>query len=93
MFLATLSMSKKDIEGEINSGRFPPCILYQIIYTSPEERRVKPAMMKVDVYGADVPLSFICRVKEELSKCSFIQCVSGYVSYICGMSLLLSVPS
>ena len=53
---------------EVAKGRFPPCITYKIVYTSPEERRVKPAMMKVALDGADVPLIFSCRVKEELSE-------------------------
>ena len=44
---------------------------------------MKTAMMKVDVHGADVPLSFVCTVKEELSKCSYIQCVLVCVMYLC----------
>ena len=74
-FLANFDLPKKDVEEDIKSGRFPPCIPYQIIYFSPEERRVKPAMMKVDVHGADKPISFVCTVKEELCECACIQCV------------------
>ena len=69
MFLEPLGKSKKDIEREVNSGRFPPCILYQIIYSSPEGKRVKPALMDVQVHGANVPLIFGCRIKEEPCEC------------------------
>ena len=78
MFLAPLWKSQEDIEMEVSTGRFPPCILYQIIYTSPEEKRVKPALMDVQVHGANVPLSFVCRIKEELCVC---KCT--YVKYVC----------
>lgn len=74
MFLAPLGKSKKEVEGEVNNGRFPPCILYKIIYTSPAKNRVNHAMMKVALHGANVPLVFCCIVKEEMSKCVCIQC-------------------
>lgn len=69
MFLEPKGRSKEEVEEDVNNGRFPPCILYQIIYTNPEEKRVKFAMMKVTLHGADVPLSFNCRVKEKLCEC------------------------
>ena len=70
MFLEPLGKSNAEVEKEVTSGRFPPCILYKIIYTSPEENRLKPAMMKVELHGANVPLVFCCRVKEEMSECA-----------------------
>ena len=60
--------SKSDVEQEVNNGRFPPCLCYKILFTSPEERRVKPALLKVDLLGADVHLTFSCTFKEEPSK-------------------------
>ena len=63
-----MGKSNSDLEGEVSSGRFPPCILYKILYTSAKENRVKSAMMKVRVHGANVPLVFCCRVQEEISE-------------------------
>ena len=56
------------MEEEVSSGRFPPCLCYKILYTSPEERRVRPALLKVDLQGADVRLTFSCTLKEEPSE-------------------------
>ena len=64
-----MGKSKSDLEREIESGRFPPCILYKIVYTGPKEERRKIALMKVHVHGANVPLVFCCKVKEEASEC------------------------
>ena len=60
--------SKSDMEQEVNSGRFPPCLCYKILFTSPEENRVRPALLKVDLLGASVRLTFSCRLREEPSK-------------------------
>lgn len=68
-FLALMGKSTLECQQEVSSGRFPPCIVYKIIYSSPEERRVKRALMTVDVDGANVPLSFHCLVKEEMREC------------------------
>ena len=74
MFLEPLGKSKDEVEQEVNSGRFPPGILYKIVYTGQEENRVKSALMKVFLHGAFVPLSFSCRVKEEICECMFVLC-------------------
>ena len=71
MFLTPLEKSNDEIEREVISGRFPPCILYKIIYSSPEEKRTRPALLKVDLNGANVPLFFSCRIKEEMCECLF----------------------
>ena len=73
-FLRPLQKSKVEVEQEVISGRFPPCILYKIIYSSPEEKRIRPALLKVDLNGADVPLFFSCRIKE-MCECMFCLCV------------------
>ena len=64
MFLRPLQQSKDEVEQEVISGRFPPCILYQIVYSDPEGKRTRPTLLKVDLNGADVPLVFNCRIKE-----------------------------
>lgn len=68
--LAAPQMPKDEVEQDIQSERFPPCILYKIFYTSAEEKRVKRGVMLVDLVGADVKLSFGCSVKEEMSECA-----------------------
>ena len=68
MFLEPSQKSKDEVEQDVIRGRFPPCILYQIIYSSPQEKRIRPAL-KVDLNGADVPLSFSCLIKEEMCEC------------------------
>lgn len=60
--------TKSEIERDITNERFPPFILYKILYTGHAENRVQ-AWMKVDLHGADVPLSFSCIVGEEKSEC------------------------
>ena len=60
--------SKSDMEQEVNSGHFPPCLCYMILFTSPEKRRVRPALLKVDLLGADVDLTFSCTFQEEPGK-------------------------
>ena len=78
MLSRPLQKSKDEVEKEVISGRFPPCILYQIIYSSPEKKRTRPALLKVDLNGADVPLVFNCRIKEEMCECMFCLCI-----YVC----------
>ena len=60
-----MGKSAQELKREVTSGRFPPSIHCKVIYTSPEVERVKPALVIVDVDGANVPLSFSCRIKEE----------------------------
>ena len=76
--------SKSDMEKAVNSGRFPPCLCYKILFTSPEERRVRPALLKVNLLGADVDLTFSCTFKEEPRKWIHIRlcCVCVYVHYL-----------
>ena len=68
-FLTPKGKSKAALEREVNSGRFPPYICYQILYSVSEERRVVPTFLKVDLHGADVPLTFICRFNEAECEC------------------------
>ena len=78
-----------ELEQEVNNGRFPPCICYKILYTSPEERRVKPYLLTVDLLGADVPLTFSCKLKEEPSECLCLsmQCVCNIIQTIYFLSV------
>ena len=50
---------------EIKNGRYPPCICYQVYYTSAPERRKASAFWRAELHGADVKLSFTCRVTQE----------------------------
>ena len=61
--------SKSEIEEAVSSGRSPPCILYKILYTSPEEQRVKPALLTVALCGDHLELRFNCRIMEEMREC------------------------
>ena len=61
--------SKAALKREVNSGRFPPYICYQILYSVPEERRVVPTFLKVDLHGANKPLTFSCRFNEAECEC------------------------
>ena len=79
MFLELLKKSKVEVEQEVISGHFPPCILYKIIYSSPEGKRTRPALLKVILNGADVPLPFSCRFMEEMCECICFDCVYVFV--------------
>ena len=81
-FLMLKGKSKSDMEQEVNSARFPPCLCYKILFTSPEERRVRPALLKVDLHGADVDLTFSCTFKEEPSKWVNIYLCCVYAYYL-----------
>ena len=87
-FLLPLETSKDDLEERVTSGRYPPCILYRILYTGPEERRVSSALVTVQVHGADVPLTFTCSIKQEKCECVHVRmCTMLLQGYNC-MSLL-----
>ena len=70
MLLEPLRKTKEEVEQEVSNGCFPPCILYKIIYTGLEVNRVKSALVNIVLHGANVPLSFNCRVKEEMRDCA-----------------------
>ena len=69
---------KAALKEEVNIGRFPPYICYQILYNDSEERRVMPTFLKVDLHGADVPLTFTCRFNE--AEC---ECPGFYLLWVC----------
>ena len=85
-FLTPEGKSKAALKREVNSGRFPPSICYQILYSLPEERRVVPSFLKVDLHGADVPLTFSCRFNEAESEYP-----GSYLSLVCVYSKLMSI--
>ena len=49
----------------MEKGRFPPSFCFTVLYTSPEERRQTPALLKVSVDGTDADLTFNCRITQE----------------------------
>ena len=72
--------SKEHFKGEISSGRFPPYIIYKVVYTSPEQRRLQPALMRVDLEGTDKHLKLSFDIMEEACKFhTWYACVSMYV--------------
>ena len=66
--------SKEEFEGEVGSGRFPPYIHYKVLYTSPQERRLQPSLMKVDLKGTNENLKLSFRIMQEACK-SYGSCV------------------
>ena len=71
-----LLMSKAAFIRELNSGVFPPHVCYKILYRLSKKRRLMPTFLKVDLYGADVPLTFSCRFYEAG------ECPASYLSYL-----------
>ena len=85
-FLMPKGKSNAYMKREVNSGRFPPSVCYKILYSIPEEKRVTPGFLKVDLLGADVPVTFSCRFKEAESKCPglcAVWCVCVCVCVVC----------
>ena len=65
-FLDILGKEKNEVFAEVRNGRYPPCIYYQVLYTSVAERRRAPTFWRAELQGADVKLFFSCRVLQEL---------------------------
>ena len=61
-----LGKRKTAIIAEVENGRYPPCIYYQVLYSSVAERRRIPAFWRAELHGADVKLFFSCNVLQEL---------------------------
>ena len=68
LFLKLKNMSKQEFDGEVSSGRFPPYIHYKVLYTSPQERRVQPSLMKVDLKGTNENPKLSFRIMQEACK-------------------------
>lgn len=60
--------SKPEIEEEVSSGHFPPCLCVRIQFSHPEDERMKYASLTVDLLDANVPLTFSCTIKEQASE-------------------------
>ena len=65
-FLEILGKEKDAVIAEVRNGRYPPCIYYQVLYTSAAEGRQVPAFWRAELQGADVKLFFSCKVLQEL---------------------------
>ena len=81
-----MGKSEPDIEEEVSSERFPPCFCAKILYTSPEEKRVTPALLQVNLLDADVNLTFSCTFKEEPSEW-LVLCCATFVLLILHMHI------
>ena len=68
-FLMPKGKFKAALKREVNSGRFPPYICYHILYCLPEERRVMPTFLKVDLHGANKSLTFSCKFNKVECEC------------------------
>ena len=60
--------SKEQFKGEVGSGRFPPYIHYKVLYTSPQESRLQPYLMKVDLKGTNENLKLSFAIMQEACK-------------------------
>ena len=68
--------SKEEFEGEVGSERFPPYIHYKILYTSPQESRLQPFLMKVDLKGTNENLKLSFYIMQEACKFyTWLMCV------------------
>ena len=66
-FLDILGKETDAVFAEVENGRYPPCIRYQVLYTGGvAERRRSPALWGAELQGADVKLFFSCKVLQEL---------------------------
>ena len=83
--------SKSEMEKEVIIGCFPPCVCAKILFTSTEEKRVTPALLKVDLLNANVHLTFSCTFKEEPSECSYLTLQCMYVNLVHVYSSMFTV--
>ena len=68
-FSEMFGTAPEEIIAEVINDRFPPYLLYQIIYTGITSTGIKGAqdqlrnaLLTVHLHGANVPLSFNCRI-------------------------------
>ena len=73
--------SKAAIDHEVVRGLFPPHVCYKIVYSLPKKRRVVPTLLKVNLDGADVSLTFSCRFYQAKSEYP-----GSYLSSVCAYS-------
>ena len=59
-----MAKSKFEVAQAIRSGQLPPCIMYHVLYTVPEDQRVNRAKLTVALRGEDLDLSFNCPIME-----------------------------
>ena len=72
--MAIMGKEKDAVIAEVQKGRYPPCICYEVLYTGAAERRQAPAFWRAKLIGADVNLSFNCRVTQELGTYTHVIC-------------------
>ena len=69
--------SKQDFEKEVSTGCFLPNLAYNVVYTSPEERRLQPALMNMELKRANENLRLSVDIMEEACTRMFHVCVWG----------------
>ena len=58
---------KDAVTAEVEKGRYPPCIYYEVLYTGDvAETRRGAAFWRAELQGADVKLFFSCKILQEL---------------------------
>ena len=79
-----LGKEKNEVIAEVRSGRYPPCIYYEVLYTGGvAERRRVPAFWRAELQGADVKLFFSCKVLQELGTTHISTCfVANFVDIL-----------
>ena len=73
-----MAKSKFEVAQAIKSGQHPPCIMYNVFYTVPEDQRVNRAKLTVALRGKDLNLLFSCPIMEAVCE----HCINIYV-YVC----------
>ena len=68
-FMLPKANNESEIKEAISNGLSPPCILYKVFYSIPEEQRVKPAELTVALRGEDLELRFNCGIMEGMCEC------------------------
>ena len=73
----------KEFKGEVSSGRFPPYIHYKLLYTSPQEKRLQPSLMMVDLKGSNENVKLSFDIMEEACKYVHDMCMHAMLCLRC----------
>ena len=76
-----MAKSKCEVAQAIRSGQHPPCIMYNVFYTVPENQRVNRAKLTVALKGKDLDLLFSCPIMEAVCEHCINMCMC--LLYLC----------
>ena len=82
-----MAKSELEVEQAIWRGQLPPCIMYRVVYTVPEDQRVNHANLTVALRGEGLDLLFNCPIMEAvcehcINMCMFLLYLCMYI-YVC----------